>query len=211
MTSIHSQKDSYPLEELFRFIAADTVRHAKFLNTVSMLEYIGARKIMKSQQADMFDMETLTHASEEIRHAWLIKRFAQKLDKKNTVTYDTPYLLCGEQAEDYIQRLDQAVEDSLKGRENAKWLMYLYTSLLIEERADVFYSAYSEILDEFGQTNVLKPILKDESKHLSQMAKRIREVDPDGEERLAHLRTIEKSAFEDWEKALWVEIRKVSN
>ena len=35
------------------------VVHARFLNTLSMMEYIGARKIMKSQADRYFDVELL--------------------------------------------------------------------------------------------------------------------------------------------------------
>ena len=75
-----SEQNERTLEMFFRRIAEVPALHARFLNTVAMLEYIGARKIMKSQRADMFDMELLSHVSEETRHAWLVKRMAIKLD-----------------------------------------------------------------------------------------------------------------------------------
>ncbi len=49
MTSLAYASPDKTLEDLFRGIATDPSRHARFLNTISMLEYIGARKIMKSQ------------------------------------------------------------------------------------------------------------------------------------------------------------------
>ena len=203
---------SYPdssLEALFRKIAVDKTRHAQFLNTISMLEYIGARKIMKSQQADEMSLTLLTHASEEIKHAWLVKRLAQQLDKSSTRTYAYSDLLCGKEAEAYIQDLDLAVErylgneDKPQNQFSAGWLNYLYTSLLIEERAEVFYAAYAIVLDELGIAKTLKSIMKDESKHLAQMAQKIADVDVDASSRLASLREVEKAAFGRWMNALW--------
>lgn len=209
MTQLAHAYTDRGLEPLFREIAQDKTRHARFLNTISMLEYIGARKIMKSQQSDEMDMELLTHVSEETKHAWLVKRLAQKLDKAHTQSYALEHLLCGEEAEAYIQDLDAAAQTSLEGAVNPDngaslgWLNYLYTSLLIEERADVFYAAYSGVLEELGLAHTLKAIMKDESKHLAQMAKRIHEVDPEAAGRLETLRKVENAAFNRWVEALW--------
>tara|TARA_Y100001934_G_scaffold181079_1_gene214207 strand:- start:330 stop:872 length:543 start_codon:yes stop_codon:yes gene_type:complete len=174
-----------------------------------MVEYIGARKIMKSQHAGEMDMELLTHLNEEIRHAWLVKRLAQQIDKSVTKTYARENLLCGVEAEAYIQELDMAAEKSLEAGGSCTnglsqgWLNYLYTSQLIEERAQVFYAAYSVVLDELGIGQTLQSIMRDESKHLAQMAKRIGEVDLQSNSRLAELRRIEESAFGRWVDALW--------
>ena len=61
--------------------------HAKFLNTLSFLEYTGARKIVKSQDAEDIDMEKLSHMAEEIRHALMFKRFSNKVSP-NQLGYD---------------------------------------------------------------------------------------------------------------------------
>jgi len=209
MTSLAYASPERTLENLFQQIAAEPSRHARFLNTISMLEYIGARKIMKSQRAEEFDMELLTHVSEETKHAWLVKRLAQQIHKESVETYAHEHLLCGKQAEAYIQDLDDAAEKALENATDPSngsslgWLNYLYTSLLIEERADVFYAAYLGVLEEMGMPSVLKAIIKDETKHLAQMAQLIRKVDPDADERLSMLREVEIAGFTRWENALW--------
>ena len=48
--------------------------HAKFLNTISLMEYMGARKIVKSQLEKNVDSEVLAHMTEEIRHAQIFKK-----------------------------------------------------------------------------------------------------------------------------------------
>ena len=50
--------------------------HARWLNMFSYLEYIGFRKIVKSQGAENLSLETLGHAVEEGRHALMLKKFA---------------------------------------------------------------------------------------------------------------------------------------
>ena len=203
------------LEALFRRIARIPKLHARFLNTIAMLEYIGARKIMKSQRSDLFDMELLSHVSEETRHAWLVKRMAVKIDAEAAATWSDEHTLCRREAERYIQTLDRAAEDELKScgdfasfQQNGvgSHVNYLYTSLLIEERADVFYGTYVKVLEEYSMAGTLKAIIKDESKHLAQMVENLLTQDPMAEQRLPGLREIEQKAFAQFESALWQEV-----
>ena len=206
------------LEALFRRIARIPKLHARFLNTIAMLEYIGARKIMKSQRSDMFDMEMLSHVSEETRHAWLVKRMAIKIDAEAAATWSEEHTLCRREAERYIQTLDRAAEDELKScgdfvsfqqKGSDAHVNYLYTSLLIEERADVFYGTYVKVLEEYGMAGTLKSIIKDESKHLAQMVENITHQDPLAGTRLPGLRKVEEAAFAEFEGALWKAIEAI--
>lgn len=203
------------LEGLFRRIAKRPALHAKFLNTIAMLEYIGARKIMKSQRADMFDMDLLSHVSEETRHAWLVKRMAMKIDPVAAATWSEEHTLCRREAERYIQTLDRAAEDELKSCGDFASIQqpttdshvnYLYTSLLIEERAEVFYGTYVLVLEEYGMAGTLKVIIKDEAKHLQHMVDNITELDVLAAQRLPALREVEKKAFSQFEKSLWTAV-----
>ena len=203
------------LEEFFHRLVETPSLHARFLNTVALLEYIGARKIMKSQRADHFDIDLLTHVTEETRHAWLVKRLALKLDAEAARTWAPQHTLCGKEAERYIQTLDRAAEDelaccgdlaSLQQDATGAHINYLYTSLLIEERADIFYGAYAKVLEGIGLAGTLKAIIKDESKHLQAMAERIESLDPLAPTRLAALRKVEVLAWAQFENALWTTV-----
>ena len=57
--------------------------HGKLLNTLSLLEYTGARKIVKSQLETNIDLKTLNHMQDEIKHAQMFKRYAHKVFKKD--------------------------------------------------------------------------------------------------------------------------------
>ena len=136
---------------------------------------------------------------------------AQRLDPTTTETYGLDCLLCGEEAEAYIQDLDTAAQKELSESPHSGsigWLNYLYTSLLIEERADLFYGAYEKVLSEIGLGGALKALIKDESKHLAQMARKIKEVDPGAGPRLERLRKVERAGFGAFEEALWAELQR---
>ena len=201
------------LEELFRALAANPPLHARFLNTVSFLEYVGARKIMKSQAGADFDLELLSHVAEESKHAWLVKRLAMKVDAKAARTYSPEHLLCPVEAEGYIQSIDAAAQSELEDFDSSDatyskdWLNYLYTSLIIEERADLFYGVYAQVLEELGLAGTVRAILKDETKHLAAMESRIEKHDSEARRRLEKLRAIEHKAFGAWQDALWRELR----
>jgi hypothetical protein len=67
------------LESLVDKIVADQVLHARWLNTFSYLEYVGFRKIVKSQKAEALTAAILGHACEEGRHALGLKKLALRL------------------------------------------------------------------------------------------------------------------------------------
>jgi hypothetical protein len=50
------------LESLIGAVVADPALHARWLNTFSYLEYVGFRKIVKSQRAEVLTAAILGHA-----------------------------------------------------------------------------------------------------------------------------------------------------
>jgi len=63
-------------EDLLPEILEKPSIHARMVNTFSMLEYIGTRKILKSQDAPSMTLSLLAHIQEEIRHAQMLKKLA---------------------------------------------------------------------------------------------------------------------------------------
>ena len=55
--------------------------HARFLNTLSLMEHIGSRKIMVSQTCGPLGREVLKHLAEETRHAFFFKKAAETLGR----------------------------------------------------------------------------------------------------------------------------------
>jgi hypothetical protein len=167
--------------------------HARFVNTLSLLEYIGARKILKSQQTDSITAEVLAHMSEELRHAQVLKKVALKLSGGELTTYSDHHLLCPQEAKTYIQTVDFAAVESL-GSQNS-WLNYLYTTLLLEERANELYPWYDTVLSKLGFPGILKAIVKEEDAHMRDVLRNLSKENSVTASKLAKLRLIEQEAF----------------
>lgn len=143
-------------------------RHAKFLNTLSMLEYMGARKIFKSQRAETLNISVLNHAADEIRHARLLKKAALDLSDGRLEGYQEEELLCGQAARAYFQIVDCLGDElSIHLTSHQK---YVVTTWLVERRALWVYPIYERILarsEQFrAQKMIVQAILKDEERHM---------------------------------------------
>ncbi len=168
--------------------------HAKFLNTISLMEYMGARKIMKSQLEKDINREVLSHMTEEIRHAQIFKKMALKLSEGLLATYDDRHLLAGPAGRSYIQSVDQSISAALLG-ENP-YLNYLLSTLLIEERANTVYPFYAELMEPLGFSSNLKAILREEENHLDQIQAELENNRKLSSQKLDALRMIEQKAFD---------------
>ena len=219
-----TQRDDVDIVPILARLTGDAARHARFLNTLSLLEYIGVRKILKSQPAEGLSAEMLEHILEEARHAYVLKRLALRVGGEAVATYAAPALLCGEEARRYIQTLDRSAEIDLKeSRDSASGaaatggavpaggvspasgsasVNYLYTTLLIEERAGAVYPLYEPLLARVGLGGVLAGIIREEEGHLSAVMRRVMDEDPGHAPRLERLRRAERRAYAAFVAAL---------
>lgn len=152
--------------------------HARFVNTLSMLEYTGARKILKSQPEESISAQILAHAAEEIRHAQAFKKIALKMSAGKLHSYSDEHLYCGPEAREYFQSLDHGAAQLLQGSEiekNTLWENYLITTLLIEERANSVYPVYETILAKAGFPGVLSAIVREEVLHMEEMQTQLKD------------------------------------
>ncbi|HLG20228.1 MAG TPA: hypothetical protein VI895_10505 [Bdellovibrionota bacterium] len=180
--------------EFFEKLVAHSEAHARFVNSLSFVEYIGARKILKSQHADNFSFELLSHVAEEIRHAQVLKRLALRMSDGLVTSYRPEHLLAGQEAEAYIQAIDHAVEQEIGGEQH--WKNYLLTTLVVEERAKSFYSEYETVLARCGYGGILAAIVREEEGHLKKMYSWLSADQLGYEYLLGKLRKREQSAFE---------------
>lgn len=179
------------MKDMIKSIVADREIYARFLNTLSLLEYIGARKILKSQAQENINEKILAHVSEEIRHAQVLKKIAIKIAPGLCDTYKIEALFCGREAGQYFQTVDRAVEKLLA--DVNPWHAYLFTTLLIELRATDFYQQFEDILQSLGET-AFRGILVEEERHLNEVLNWIESV-PNYSEKLVALKKIEEAAF----------------
>ena len=179
------------LESILNRIVAEPTLHARWLNTFSYLEYVGFRKIIKSQSSDFVDSETLTHALEEGRHALLLKKMAIQFGGAKFDHYKPELMLCPEQASDYFQGLDRACEKVLPNTRS----VYLCVTWLIEVRALTVYKQYQRSTEALGIKGRITGLLAEEDRHLISVEKELREKLPDFALRLKELKTLEETLY----------------
>jgi hypothetical protein len=158
-------------EKLLDRILTQRPLHAKFLNTLSLLEHMGSHKIMSTQHSTKIDEFTLRHVAEEAHHAFFMKRQAEKVGER-AYDYSDEYLLAPATARMYFQRLEAGLVRRLAAVPNRR-AAYLYMSMIVEFRALWFYRMYQQSLRRHDIDVSLKRILGEEQNHLEEMAERL--------------------------------------
>jgi hypothetical protein len=184
------------LERTLRAIVSSPALHARFLNSLSRLEYVGVRKMLKARRAQDLDVNGLQHILEETVHATRLKKFARSVAPPGVCvdTFRAEHTLSGDEAENYFQVVDRAGEEAL-GQADSE-ASYALTSAAIEIRARAFYPAYQEVLQAAGSRISVSSILSDEEAHLSEMQDRLRADLPDWQQQLERVMQVEARAFE---------------
>lgn len=188
------------LESLVDRIVANPALHARWLNTFSFLEYVGFRKIVKSQKAETLTAQVLGHACEEGRHALGLKKLAVKLGGANFDSYAPEVLLCGEEAEAYFQDLDKFCDEAFADRsddERVK-LAYCYVTWLIERRALDVYGIYKRALGESETAKKLGGLLAEEIKHLADVEASLCAADPEFPARSKEFEAVEETLYQNF-------------
>jgi hypothetical protein len=176
-------------DALLRQCAASRPLFARLLNTLSLLEHMGARRIMATQSGTGTEEETLRHIAEEARHAFFFRRHAGKA-AGNRLGYDDRDLMAPASARLYFRRLDAIVTRAVAGMDAR--IPYLYMSMIVEFRALWLYRLF-----EGAQTAVsLRSVLGEEAAHLDQMAGRLDAIGRFDESLAARLSERETALYE---------------
>lgn len=181
-------------------IVPDPRLHARFVNTLARLEYVGVRKILKSRRAERLDLDGIQHILDEAVHTLRLKKAAAALGGATGVdvaTFAADATLAGDAAENYLQALDHRAEEALGDlpegdRAEAN---YLLTSAAVEVRAQVFYPLYDRTLRAHEAGFSVAAISKDEDRHLEEMAAGLGTVLPDWQRRLEPLLAAEEALY----------------
>jgi hypothetical protein len=196
------------LAALMPVVIKDDELHARWLNTFSYLEYVGFRKIIKSQRADTLSRAFLNHALEEGGHAFLLKNMAVKVGGKAFDYYTQETMLCPEAASAYFQNLDHGCDEkfaALPDAERSK-IVYHYVTWLIERRALDVYGRYKDMLGTSPLAAQLDDLLGEEVGHLRQVEALLAASDPEHEARAPALEAFEQDLFSTFVAALAQEI-----
>src|SRR3954466_4539368 len=97
---------SMEFDELLPKIINDNALHARWLNTLSLMENTGARKISASEDPVTVTYIILKHAAEEHRHAFYLKKQIEKTGKELCPTYADQYLVAPAFSKYYLNVLD---------------------------------------------------------------------------------------------------------
>src|SRR6185312_12306144 len=187
-------------QRLLDRIVPDPRLHARFVNTLARMEYVGVRKILKSRRAERLDLDGIQHILDEAVHAMRLKKAAAALGKASGAsvrTFATGDTLAGDAGETYLQALDHRAEETLADlpadvRAEAN---YLLTSAAVEVRAQVFYPAYDRTLKACDAGFSVAAITKDEDRHLDEMTAGLEAVLPDWRTRFEPVVTAEEALY----------------
>ena len=191
------------LKQVLARISETPEREARWLNTVSLLEFTGARKIGRTVADRHPSLEVLQHLADETRHALAFKRLAIAVAGREISEY-----LCLEAAATYFQTLDRSLAawaTSALGGEDAR-VNYLLTTTLVELRAMQVYPLYKAATGRTDVKEELGRIVAEEQRHRRSIEEVCSEVLGAAGADLARPREIEASLFEDLLVALEREV-----
>ncbi|MGY3212293.1 hypothetical protein [Mucilaginibacter sp. HD30] len=192
-------------------IISNNQLHARWLNTLSLMENTGARKISASEDPVTVTYIILKHAAEEHRHAFYLKKQIEKAGKELCPTYADEYLVAPAYSKYYLNVLDVEVSRYLKkdlglsGKE-LRFAAYLLVTYAIEVRADGLYPVYQEALDNAGSKVNVKSIILEEEGHLEEMIAQLHKFSPDWQRYADNAVELETRLFNDWVIALGREV-----
>jgi hypothetical protein len=150
------------LQAVLRRITRTPETEARWLHTVSLMEFIGARKISRTVADRHPSLDVLNHLADETRHAAAFKRLSVEVAGAEIEEF-----LCPEAAGRYFQGLDHELATwatSLTGASDV-YLHYLLTTTAIERRAMVLYPLYKAATKHPSVREELGRVVVEEQSH----------------------------------------------
>ncbi len=155
-------------------VTSSPAKHYVWLRSLSYLEYIGYRKMVKALDYHQVQKGVFHHLTDEIQHSFMLKELAEKgfLHEDHLPPFSEEFKNI---AEAYFQDIDGEVQEWVTektGKKNSL-LCYMLVSFLIEKRAMKVYPPYLYYLKEIPPKYIIQKIIKDESEHLSYLEDKI--------------------------------------
>jgi hypothetical protein len=193
-------------------IVSDGRLHARFINTLSRMEYVGVRKILKSRRSEHLDLDGLQHILDEAVHALRLKKAAVALAGAGdgVATFADGATLAGDAGEGYLQALDRRAEEALGDlpADDRGEVNYRLTSAAVEVRAQVFYPIYDDVLRAHRAGFSVAAIMKDEDRHLAEVGAELARTIPDWRRRLEMVLAAEEALFSRFLGAIEATLRR---
>lgn len=184
-------------------LVSDNYQHGLWLNTLSLMENTGAKKIKNFESKFLVTETILKHSAEESRHAYFLKKQLSKLSDVSLPTYERQYLLAPADSLNYLNLLDVQVCRYLKSNfnynnEQLKYAAYLLVTFAIEVRADEIYPIYQQALDSIKSNINVKSIIAEEMNHLAEMKSSIASFFEDPNTVCDVVIELEKKLYDQW-------------
>ncbi|MGM0556532.1 MAG: hypothetical protein ACQEVA_09170 [Myxococcota bacterium] len=150
------------LKKVLNSVVEDRDLESRWLNTLSLLEFIGARKIGKTMCQTHPSATVLDHWADETRHAYAFKALCERLNQGECTSY-----LALDAATNYFQQLDQRATEWLRDSVGVDEtpLNYLLVTTLIERRAMMVYPLYRAATNHAFIADELQTIVVEEQDH----------------------------------------------
>lgn len=210
LTSTTTDAATVRLSALLDAVDRSDLLRARFLNTLSYMEHIGATKIARSQSGPQADFMSLKHAAEEARHAFFLKKLCLKVQPGACPDYGHPHLLAPLPSRQYLYRLDLHAARLCKaaGLEGAalRRLAYLLVTYAIEVRADALYPVVEAHLERYPGRVSVASIIAEEEGHLAEMEAALLAYPPALQALREQLLAYEAQLYEAWMQALEAEL-----
>jgi len=143
------------LYKLLSAVTRSAELESEWLDLLSLLEYVGCRKIIKSVSYGQISRDVLRHISDEASHAFLLKILAERIGEK--CEFSNRRLSVS--GWDYFQGVDLSVSSLLPSDS------YRAVSYIIEQRVLDVYPKYLELTTSPEVKRVLHQILSQEKNH----------------------------------------------
>lgn len=213
MPSFPSGEDTL-LRQILDQMIPHPLLHGKWINTLSFLENVGARKIFRSESATDVDLSTIQHAAEEARHAFYLKKQLAKIPSISLPTYQRHEVLGGVSTFQYLDRLDLYVSRSLKKQAipNRRAFIaqaYGWVTYAVEMRALPFYQCYQDALNRHQSPIQVKSIITEEEQHLKEMKTLLHYHSPEWNAWAQSVCDFERQLFHPWLQQIQQEVEAV--
>jgi hypothetical protein len=191
------------MENLINKIVTNPQLHCSWLNTLSMMENVGARKIKNCEDPVFVSEMILKHAAEEARHAYFLKKQISKIINNACHSYEKKYLIAPDSSFYYLNHLDIMICKYLKSTfgfsgQKLKYAAYLLVTYAIEVRADWLYPVYQKVLDYNKSKVNVKSIIAEEKNHLEEMTSMLKEFSGHWQEMTINATKLEATLFDNW-------------
>jgi hypothetical protein len=196
--------DDTKLDDALEFFISHPEHHSRLLNTFSMMENMGAQKIHRFQRFGFSSEFILRHAAEEARHALYFKSRIKLLGSDEDIDFSRDHLVAPTVSRNYLRVLDLDVNRHLKTSyqlvpKQQYFLSYLFTTLLIELRANNLYPRYEKALRKSNSPITIRSIIAEEDRHLSEIQAMLRkEFAGDLDYAMGVLKEVEERLYVEW-------------